>query len=116
MLLIFKFSIDKFIVLIILSSIVNLQEDNIIKNISNSLYFNDNIRKIHITHIIYQNEIDSIIQIDSSSLFAITYERDAALLDKSKMEVKYKVFLKISFWLFLILLLALLYGSRKKLY
>ena len=57
---------------------------------------------------------DTIIQIDSSSLFAITYERDAALLDKSKMEVKYKVFLKISFWLFLILLLALLYAGRKK--
>lgn len=59
---------------------------------------------------------DTIIQIDSSKLFTLTYERDAALLDKSKMEVKYKVFLKISFWLFLILLLALLYGSRKKLY
>lgn len=59
---------------------------------------------------------DTIIRIDSSSLFILTYERDAALLDKSKMEVKYKVFLKISFWLFLILLLALLYASRKKLY
>lgn len=59
---------------------------------------------------------DTIIQIDSAKLFTLTYERDAALLDKSKMEVKYKVFLKISFWLFLILLLALLYASRKKLY
>lgn len=59
---------------------------------------------------------DTIIQIDSAKLFTLTYERDAALLDKSKMEVKYKVFLKISFWLFLILILALLYASRKKLY
>lgn len=59
---------------------------------------------------------DTIIQIDSAKLFTLTYERDAALLDKSKMEVKYKVFLKISFWLFLILILALLYANRKKLY
>jgi len=59
---------------------------------------------------------DTIIQLDSAKLFTLTYERDAALLDKSKMEVKYKVFLKISFWLFLILILALLYASRKKLY
>lgn len=59
---------------------------------------------------------DTIIQIDSSSLFTLTYEKDASLLDKYKMEVKYKVFLKISFWLFLILILALLYASRKKLY
>jgi len=59
---------------------------------------------------------DTVIQLDSSRLFTLTYERDAALLDKSKMEVKYKVFLKISFWLFLILILALLYASRKRLY
>ena len=59
---------------------------------------------------------DTIIQMDSSSLFTLTYERDVALLDKNKYETKYKVFLKISFWLFLILILALLYGSRKKLY
>lgn len=59
---------------------------------------------------------DTIIQIDSSRLFTITYQRDSALLDKSKMEVKYKVFLKISIWLFLILLLSLLYASRKRMY
>jgi hypothetical protein len=59
---------------------------------------------------------DTIIRVDSSSLFTLTYERDAALLDKNKYETKYKVFLKISFWLFLILILALLYASRKKLY
>ena len=59
---------------------------------------------------------DTIIQMDSSSLFTLTYERDVALLDKNKYETKYKVFLKISFWLFLILILALLYASRKKLY
>ena len=59
---------------------------------------------------------DTIIKIDSANVFTLTYERDAALLDKSKMEVRYKVFLKISIFLFLILLLALLYANRKKLH
>lgn len=59
---------------------------------------------------------DTIIQVDSAKLFTLTYERDSALLDKSKMEVRYKVFLKISIFLFLILLLALLYANRKKLH
>lgn len=59
---------------------------------------------------------DTIIQVDSAKLFILTYERDSALLDKSKMEIRYKVFLKISIFLFLILLLALLYANRKKLH
>lgn len=60
---------------------------------------------------------DTIIQIDSANVFALTYERDAALLDKSKMEVRYKVFMKISLFLFLFLIcLILLYASKQKLH
>lgn len=60
---------------------------------------------------------DTIVQIDSANIFALTYERDAALLDKSKTEVRYKVFMKISIFLFLfIVALLLLYASKQKLY
>ena len=60
---------------------------------------------------------DTIIQIDSANVFSLTYERDAALLDKSKMEVRYKVFRKISIFLFLfVVTLLLLYASKQKLY
>lgn len=60
---------------------------------------------------------DTIIQIDSANVFSLTYERDAALLDKSKSEVRYKVFRKISIFLFLfIVALLLLYASKQKLY
>jgi tRNA nucleotidyltransferase/poly(A) polymerase len=60
---------------------------------------------------------DTIIQIDSANVFTLTYQRDSALLDKSKMEVRYKVFRKISIFLFLfIVALLLLYASKQKLY
>lgn len=60
---------------------------------------------------------DTIIEIDSANVFNLTYERDSALLDKSKMEVRYKVFRKISIFLFLfIVALLLLYASKQKLY
>lgn len=60
---------------------------------------------------------DTIIQIDSANVFTLTYERDVALLDKSKMEVRYKVFRKISIFLFLfVVALLLLYASKQKLH
>jgi hypothetical protein len=60
---------------------------------------------------------DTIIQIDSANVFNLTYQRNSALLDKSKMEVRYKVFRKISIFLFLfIVALLLLYASKQKLY
>ena len=80
------------------------------KNCTKVLYkYREVLKEIPAVH-------DTIIQIDSAKLFTLTYERDSALLDKSKMEIRYKVFLKISIFLFLILLLALLYANRKKLH
>jgi len=80
------------------------------KNCTKVLYkYREVLKEIPAVH-------DTIIQVDSANVFTLTYERDSALLDKSKMEVRYKVFLKISIFLFLILLLALLYANRKKLH
>ena len=94
----------------LMDTLLRLDTILIEKNCTKVLYkYREILKEVPAVH-------DTIIQIDSANVFTLTYERDAALLDKSKMEVKYKVFLKISFWLFLILLLALLYGSRKKLY
>ena len=71
--------------------------------------YRDVIRKYPIIH-------DTIFKIDNAKLISITIERDKALIDRAKYEVKYKVFLKISFWLLLFLILIIVYVIKRKLY
>lgn len=59
---------------------------------------------------------DTIIKIDNAKIFSITAERDSALRSVTEFETKYKVFLKISFWLFLILILTIIYVVKYKLH
>lgn len=94
----------------LMDTLLRLDTILIEKNCTKVLYkYREILKEVPAVH-------DTIIQVDSANVFTLTYERDAALLDKSKMEVRYKVFLKISIFLFLILLLALLYANRKKLH
>ena len=69
--------------------------------------YRDIIRKYPIIH-------DTIYKIDNAKLISMTIERDNALIDKAKYEVKYKVFLKISFWLLLFLILIIAYVTKFK--
>ena len=79
------------------------------KNCTKVLYkYRDILKEVPAVH-------DTIIQMDSSGLYLLTYQRDSALLDKNKFETKYKIFRNISIWLFILLILALLYFSRRKL-
>jgi len=79
------------------------------KNCTKVLYkYRDILKEVPAVH-------DTIIQIDSSGLFVLTYQRDSALLDKNKFQTKYKIFLQISILLFLLLILALLYATKQKL-
>jgi len=69
--------------------------------------YRDVIRKYPVIH-------DTIYKIDNAKLISITIERDNALIDRAKYEVKYKVFLKISFWLLLFLILIIAYVTKFK--
>ena len=69
--------------------------------------YRDVIRKYPIIH-------DTIFKIDNAKLISMTIERDKALIDRAKYEVKYKVFLKISFWLLLFLILIIVYVTKFK--
>ena len=69
--------------------------------------YRDVIRKYPIIH-------DTIYKIDNAKLISMTIERDKALIDRAKYEVKYKVFLKISFWLLLFLILIIAYVTKFK--
>ena len=71
--------------------------------------YRDVIRKYPIIH-------DTIYKIDNAKLISMTIERDNALIDRAKYEVKYKVFLKISFWLLLFLILIIAYVTKFKLH
>jgi hypothetical protein len=59
---------------------------------------------------------DTIIKIDNAKIFSITVERDSAIRSATEFETKYKVFLKISFWLFLFLILTIIYVVKYKLH
>jgi len=59
---------------------------------------------------------DTIIKIDNAKIFSITAERDTAIRSATEFETKYKVFLKISFWLFLFLILTIIYVVKYKLH
>lgn len=71
--------------------------------------YRDIIRKYPIIH-------DTIYKIDNAKLISITIERNNALIERAKYEVKYKVFLKISFWLLLFLILIIAYVTKFKLH
>jgi hypothetical protein len=69
--------------------------------------YRDIIRKYPVIH-------DTIYKIDNAKLISMTIERDNALVERAKYEVKYKVFLKISFWLLLFLILIIVYVTKFK--